>query len=136
GCNAVVVMTTHLPDTLVMYNNSQTLTLVDNDNFFLVVSDAEAIPVGKHQTVEILDDDFLFVTSDGFEIINQDRLVRRATESITVDLTEVDTGGYATFTEKEIFQQGDTTRRTLAGRIDASTATVVLGMEKRLAHRP
>ncbi len=129
GGNAMLLITTHAPNQILIYNNCQTLSLVDTEDYFLIVSDDSAIPAGNHIQYNIHDNDLVFVSPDGFEFVNRENVNG---EAITIDLTETHKGNYAHFMEKEIREQPYTLSRTIAGRINEASGEIVLGLEKQL----
>lgn len=129
GSNAMLLITTHSPDQIMVYNNCQTLSLVDTEDYYLMLSDDAAIPAGNHTQYHIHDDDLVFVSSEGFEFVNRENV---SGEQITIDLTETTKGSYKHFMEKEIREQPYTLGRTIAGRINERTNEIVLGFEQRL----
>ncbi|GAF71947.1 unnamed protein product, partial [marine sediment metagenome] len=129
GSNAMLLISKHAPDQILVYNNCQTLSLVDTEHYYLIVSDDAAIPAGSHVQYNIHDDDLVFVRPDGFEFVNRENVNG---EQITIDLTQTDKAGYKHFMEKEIRQQPYTLGRTIAGRINERTNEIVLGFEHRL----
>lgn len=130
GSNAMLIMTTYYPNRIYAYNNCQTISLVDTQDYYLLVSDDAAIPEGVHVQYHINDDDLVIVDKDGFEFVRNKP--HRRGERIEVDLTESTKEGFRYFMEKEIFLQPETMARTLAGRYDDDSFDITLGMERRL----
>jgi glucosamine--fructose-6-phosphate aminotransferase (isomerizing) len=97
----------------------------DGEGF--VASDIPAL-VGRSRDVVVLEDGDMAVLTRGQIAIRRldGRAVSRASSPISVNEDAVERNGYAHFMLKEIFEQPEAVRSTLAGRIDRVTLDVEL----------
>lgn len=131
GSNAILLISSHTPNKIYVYNNCQTLSFIDTSDYYLIISDDAAIPSGRYMQYKIEDDDVVVISPAGFEYKSG---ANRKGIEVDVDLTESVKGGYSSFMEKEILQQPETLTRTITGRIDTENWDVVLGLENKLRH--
>src|SRR5436190_2212452 len=95
------------------------------DGEYYVASDASAVLEHTRSVVYLNDGDVAVVSADGYRVIDRDaREQNRAVDDIEWDLGAIELGGHAHFMQKEIFEQPDTVRSTLRGRllVDEGTA--------------
>jgi glucosamine--fructose-6-phosphate aminotransferase (isomerizing) len=128
GSYAIACISKERPDMLVAVRGGGSPLVVgfkDGEGF--VASDIPAL-VGRSRDVVVLEDGDMAVLTRGQIAIRRldGRAVSRASSPISVNEDAVERNGYAHFMLKEIFEQPEAVRSTLAGRIDRVTLDVEL----------
>jgi glutamine---fructose-6-phosphate transaminase (isomerizing) len=101
------------------------LGIADNANY--LASDAMALAAVAPEVIYLEDGDWAQIGQDRVEIRdNRGRHVRRPARRMTHDSATVGKNGYRHYMQKEIHEQPDAVRRTLATVYDISEAKVVL----------
>jgi glucosamine--fructose-6-phosphate aminotransferase (isomerizing) len=94
----------------------------------IVASDASAIIQHTTQVVYLDDDDVACVRADRVEVRNIDNVpVSRDTSLIEWDAQAAEKGGFAHFMLKEIFEQPESIRNTIRGRLFPERGTAQMG---------
>jgi len=95
---------------------------------YFVASDVSAILAHTRQVIYLDDGDLAVLDRNGYQIIDMNALpLERAVASIDWDLDMIERGGFAHFMLKEIFEQPDTVKNTMRGRLLNETGTAKLG---------
>lgn len=119
GAYALVVMSRREPDKLVAVRNASPLVigLGENENF--LASDIPALLPYTREVVILEEDLIAVLTRDELHILDTDgREVDFKPMHIDWDISAAERGGYEHFMLKEIHEQPDVIRQTLAGRIE------------------
>jgi glucosamine--fructose-6-phosphate aminotransferase (isomerizing) len=128
GTYGICVLSKFEPDKIIAARKGSPLVLGVGENEFIVASDATAIVPHTRQVVYLLDGELVSVTRDKFEIKTiQDEKIEHEIEEITMDLEQIEKGGYDYFMLKEINEQPDSVMNTMRGRIYKDTGLVKLG---------
>ena len=128
GTYGIAIVHKELPGLLVGARRGSPLVLGIGKGEHYLASDVSAIANHTREVVYLKDFDLAALTSDGFEISSL--LGGKSGYEITaVEFTEsdVDKGKYPHFMLKEIFEQPDTVRDALRGRLSREEATAKLG---------
>ncbi len=128
GTYGIAIVHKELPGLLVGARRGSPLVLGIGKGEHFLASDVSAIANHTREVVYLKDFDLAALTSDGFEISSL--LGGKSGYEITaVEFTErdVDKGKYPHFMLKEIFEQPDTVRDALRGRLSREEATAKLG---------
>lgn len=128
GTYGIAIVHKDLPGLLVGARRGSPLVLGIGKGEHFLASDVSAIANHTREVVYLKDFDLAALTSDGFEISSL--LGGKSGYEITaVEFTEsdVDKGKYPHFMLKEIFEQPDTVRDALRGRLSREEATAKLG---------
>ena len=136
GSYAIAVISKEQPDMLVAVRGGGSPLVVgfkDGEGF--VASDIPAL-IGRSRDAMVLEEgDMAILTRGQISIRRLDgRTVSRASNPISLNEDAVERNGYAHFMLKEIFEQPEAVRATLAGRIDRDALEVELdglGLEDR-----
>jgi len=136
GSYAIACISKEQPDMLVAVRGGGSPLVVgfkDGEGF--VASDIPAL-IGRSRDAMVLEDgDMAILTRGQISIRRLDgRMVSRALNPISLNEDAVERNGYAHFMLKEIFEQPEAVRATLAGRIDRDALEVELdglGLEDR-----
>jgi glucosamine--fructose-6-phosphate aminotransferase (isomerizing) len=128
GSFAIACIAADQPDMLVAVRGggSPLVLGLGKDEAFLA-SDIPAL-VGRTRDVVVLEEGDMAILKRGHASVQRmdGRVVRRTGRPIDVNAEAVERGGFAHFMLKEIFEQPDAVRNTLAERIGASSADVHL----------
>ncbi|RPI57416.1 MAG: glutamine--fructose-6-phosphate transaminase (isomerizing), partial [Acidobacteria bacterium] len=128
GSFAIACIAGDRPDMLVAVRGygSPLVIACEPDEAF-VASDIPAL-VGRSREVVVLEEgDMAILTRGGAAVCRLDgRAVRRSPCSIPVNVEAIERNGFPHFMLKEIFEQPDAVRHTLAGRISVSSSAVHL----------
>jgi glucosamine--fructose-6-phosphate aminotransferase (isomerizing) len=100
---------------------------VGNGETFLA-SDVTAIISHTKQVVYLEDGEMAAITAGEFRTTDlRDQEVAKKIEQVSWELEEIEKSGFAHFMEKEIFEQPESIKRAMSGRLDLETATAHLG---------
>jgi glucosamine--fructose-6-phosphate aminotransferase (isomerizing) len=128
GTYGLAVLDSHEPKVIVVARNGSPVILgIGNDEMF-VASDAAALVSHTRSIVHLDDGELATLRADGFETST---LAGGATKKtpLTIDWANeaLDKGEHAHYMRKEIAEQPDAIRRTLAGRLESRFQTTRLG---------
>ncbi|MTD55215.1 glutamine--fructose-6-phosphate transaminase (isomerizing) [Amycolatopsis pithecellobii] len=128
GAYGIVVLDAQNPGQLVVARNGSPIVLGIGDGEMFVASDVAAL-VRYTQRVVYLDDGELATITAADFVTSTLQAHRTAKTPTTVDLKDADydLGSYANFMHKEIWEQPESVRRTLLGRLDERFGTARLG---------
>ena len=88
------------------------------DGEYFVASDASAVLAHTRSVVHLADGDIAVPTPDGYRVLDGDAHEQdRAVDAVEWDLDDLALGTYDHFMLKEIFEQPDSVRNTLRGRL-------------------
>ncbi len=101
--------------------------ICDNDEYILA-SDVSAIIRHTNQVVYLDDEEMVILTPEGITTTTVGEVaVSKKVETIDWDLEQIEKAGYAHFMLKEIFEQPQSLRNTLRGRLMVAEGTARLG---------
>lgn len=122
--------------TVIAYNDRQSLLVLETDEGYLFVSDMSGLPAGKHDTLFHLgDSEFLIITPQGLEHSDrEENVVIRERDQVVIDLKATEKDGFEHFMLKEIMKQPESLTRSIAGRITPEME-VSLGLERDLLRK-
>ncbi len=102
--------------------------LNDNDNEYIVASDASAILAHTRKVVYLNDGEIAVITPEGISFTNliRENLSKKA-EILEWDLEKVKKSGYPHFMLKEIFEQPESLRNSITGRLIEKDGLAKLG---------
>jgi len=128
GTYGIALVSSLEPDRIFVARNGSPLAIGVGDGEYIVGSDASAI-VGHTRSIVYLNDGEMAVlerTRFTTKTIDDVPVVKEV-EEITFDIEELEKGGYEHFMLKEIFEQPDTIRNAMRGRLLMEEGTVRLG---------
>lgn len=100
---------------------------VGRDEHF-VASDASALVGYTEKIVTLADHELAVLTADSLRVIHRDHgYMRPSVQVLDWSAEQVSRGGYPHYMLKEIFEQPDTIRNAMRGRLDWDAATARLG---------
>ncbi|MFH1890683.1 MAG: glutamine--fructose-6-phosphate transaminase (isomerizing) [Candidatus Kuenenbacteria bacterium] len=133
GAYAIVIISSHEPNTLVAARKGSSLVIGLAKNQYLAASDASAIASYAKDIIYLDDDEIATLTPAGYKIINSknnSNIVKKI-EKINQNLNKIEKQNFKTFMQKEIFEQPDTIANCLRGHITSGSSQIKLdGLEK------
>ena len=128
GTYGLVVMSTHAPDRIVVARKGSPLIIGVGEGEYLVASDASAIVAHTRQVVYLSDGEIAEIRRDGMRTMTIDDVtVDKSVEKLTMELSQIERGGYDHFMLKEINEQPETIRNAMRGRLLEEDGDVRLG---------
>ncbi len=137
GTYGLIVISKKEPGTMVVARNSSPIVIGMGNNEFVVASDASAILTHTKQVAYLNDGEAAVIDSRGIRFTNlaREKLLKRAV-TLEWSIKEAKKGGYPHFMLKEIFEQPESVKISMAGRMVESEGLAKLGglesVEKRL----
>lgn len=137
GAYAILVMAKTEPETLVAARLSSPLRIGVSQDELVIASDPSAILSHTQNMVTLGDKEIAIIKGTDYTISSlAGEVLDKEIEEIEWDLTEAEKGGFEHFMLKEIFEQPETIRNTLRGRLIPEEGRAVLGgltnVEKKL----
>jgi glucosamine--fructose-6-phosphate aminotransferase (isomerizing) len=128
GTYGIICIHSEVPNKIIGARNGSPLVLGIGENEMFIASDVTAIITHTKQAVYLEDMEVVTLTPDGFKTTGfDDKEVMKDIEQITWELQEIEKDGFPCFMEKEIFEQPESIKRAMSGRIDPEQATAHLG---------
>ena len=128
GTYGIVVMDAESPDSMVAARMGSPLLIGVGEDEHIVASDAAAIVKHTKNVVYLNDGEVAVVSSSSVDISTvDDEPVTKEVEQITIDLEQIEKGGYDHFMLKEIHEQPETIRDGMRGRLLEESSDVKLG---------
>ena len=98
----------------------------DGENF--IASDSSPLAGRTNKIVYLADNEIALVTTDTIRVIHRDSGdVAHDVQTFELDCTEVELNGFPHFMLKEIYEQPETVRNAMRGRLDKDAGTAVFG---------
>jgi glucosamine--fructose-6-phosphate aminotransferase (isomerizing) len=119
GAYGIAVISSRDPNKIVVARNGSPLLIgVGANGEMLAGSDAAAVIAHTREVVYLDDGDYAVLTPDGYRTYQLEGTeVDRVIQTVTWDLEEIEKGGYEHFMLKEIFEQPDSLRDVIRGRL-------------------
>lgn len=128
GTYGVAMLSKMEPGRIYAARNGSPLALGIGDGEYVVASDASAIVQHTRQVIYLGDREMAILDRDRYITKTiDDEVVNKQIEEITFDLEQIERGGYDHFMLKEIFEQPETIRNAMRGRLHLDESTVRLG---------
>ena len=127
GTYGIAVISKRHPGEMVVARKGSPLVVGVGDGLTVVASDVSAIVAHTRQVIYLKDGDVARVTPEGVDIYTLDNVpVSREVQAVEWDAESVEKGGYEHFMLKEIFEQPESLRNTIRGRLDNVNGTAIL----------
>jgi glucosamine--fructose-6-phosphate aminotransferase (isomerizing) len=128
GTYGLVVLSTHAPDRILAARKGSPLIVGVGEGEYFVASDASAIIAHTRQVVYLSDGEIAELRRDGMRTMTiEDVTVDKAVEQLTMELSQIERGGFDHFMLKEIHEQPETIRNAMRGRLLVEEGDVKLG---------
>ena len=128
GAYGIAVMSVKNPDEIVVARKGSPLVLGVGEDEVYIASDPSALVGHTDQVIYLKDDEVAVCRRDGVELTDANATPLSPTiEKLELDVQSIQKKGYDHFLLKEIYEQPDTLRSTLSGRIDVAGNRVQLG---------
>ena len=128
GTYGIVVLSTKEPDKIVGVRNGSPLVVGVADDEYFLASDVSAILKHTRQVIYLDDREMAIVEPKGFKTMTIENVtVDKAIHEVDWDLDMIEKGGFPHFMLKEIFEQPETIRNAMRGRLVHATGEAKLG---------
>ncbi|MBX9788085.1 MAG: glutamine--fructose-6-phosphate transaminase (isomerizing) [Pirellulales bacterium] len=128
GTYGLVVLFRDFPEVILAARLGSPLVVGVGDNEHFVASDPSPLVGHTDKIVYLADHELAVVTADDLKVVHRDQgHVDHNVQVLEFESGDVDRGGYAHYMLKEIFEQPETIRNTMRGRLSRDEATAVLG---------
>jgi glucosamine--fructose-6-phosphate aminotransferase (isomerizing) len=129
GAYGIAVVSARDPDKIVVARNGSPLLLgIGKDGEFLVASDVAAVIAHTRNVVYLDDGDYAVLDRRGYRTYHLQRgAVSRDVHEVTWDLGAIEKGGFQHFMLKEIYEQPNSLRDVMRGRLLEEEGTARLG---------
>jgi glucosamine--fructose-6-phosphate aminotransferase (isomerizing) len=128
GTYGLAIVFRDWPDVIVAARLGSPLVIGVGHGEHFIASDGSPLVGRTDRIVYLADHEIAVVTSNTLRVIHRDQGdVAHDVKLLEMDSQEIELGGYPHFMLKEIFEQPDTVRNVMRGRLDRDEATAVLG---------
>ncbi|MCH7727900.1 MAG: glutamine--fructose-6-phosphate transaminase (isomerizing) [Planctomycetes bacterium] len=128
GTYGLVVLFRDFPDVIIAARMGSPLVVGIGDGEHFVASDASPLVDRTDKIVYLADHQLAVITADSLNVTHRDQgKVQHNVQILEADSTDVELGGYAHYMLKEIFEQPESLRNTMRGRLSDDDATAVFG---------
>jgi glucosamine--fructose-6-phosphate aminotransferase (isomerizing) len=128
GTYGVAVMFRDFPGALVAARLGSPLVVGVGENEHFIASDASPLAGQADRIVYLADHEIALITADGLQIVDRERApVDPTIQVLEMAADDVELNGYPHYMLKEIFEQPETLRNALRGRLCMEEATAVFG---------
>jgi glucosamine--fructose-6-phosphate aminotransferase (isomerizing) len=128
GTYGIAVMSADEPGVIVGARNGSPLVVGVADGEFFLASDVAPIIGHTRQVVYLDDGEMVVLSPDGFHTSTiRHEKVDKPVHEVEWDLTRIEKGGYDHFMLKEIFEQPESVRDSMRGRLQADEGLARLG---------
>ncbi|MBI2459028.1 MAG: glutamine--fructose-6-phosphate transaminase (isomerizing) [Parcubacteria group bacterium] len=136
GAYGLVLFHTDEPDKMLAARRGSPLVVGLADRETIVASDISAIVSYTRQIIYLDDGEIAEINGQGFKIINlNNQEINKKINNIDWDITECEKGGYPHFMLKEIFEQPETIKDSLRGRLILEEGKAKLGGLEAIAEK-
>ncbi|NBY42393.1 MAG: glutamine--fructose-6-phosphate transaminase (isomerizing), partial [Verrucomicrobia bacterium] len=127
GAYGIAVLCADEPNKIVVARKGSPLVIGMGDGECLVASDASALVAHTQRVIYLDDGDIGVITPDSVDIRNQDdEPILRDVSELGLDIGAVEKAGFEHFMLKEIFEQPESVRNALRGRINTTEGNALL----------
>ncbi len=129
GAYAIVLMEKNNPDQLIAARKGSPLVIGIGNNEFFIASDATPIVEHTKNVVYLNDEEIAIVTRTGELHIKTIQNVEKpySIQELEIQIEMLEKGGYDHFMLKEIYEQPNSVRDSMRGRLNVKQGQVVLG---------
>lgn len=128
GTYGLVIMFRDHPGVIIAARLGSPLVLGIGDDEHFIASDASPLAGYADKIVYLSDHQIAVVTSDSVQVLHRDHgEIRHSVEALRVGTPDVDLGGYAHYMLKEIYEQPESLKNAMRGRLTEDDATAMFG---------
>ena len=128
GTFGLVVLFRDYPDVLIAARRGSPLIIGVGDGEHFIASDGSPLAGYTDKIVYLSDHELAIVTADNLRVINRDQgHVAHSVELLEIEAGAVDLGEFKHYMLKEIFEQPESIRNAMRGRLDMDAATAKFG---------
>jgi len=128
GTYGLAVIFPDLPDVIVAARLGSPLVVGVGENEHFLASDGSPLVGRTDKIVYLADHEVAVLTADSLRVIHRDQgHIAHSVEQLNVDTSAIELGGYPHFMLKEIFEQPETVRNAMRGRLNRDEGTAVFG---------
>ena len=128
GTFGMAVLHRHVPGEIVVARRGSPLIIGIGGDGFFAASDVSAMVRYTKQVVHLQENELATLTRDDFSISTaQAKPVKRKTEIVEWSLEDADLSGFPHFMLKEIYEQSETIKNAMRGRLDDGEGVPKLG---------
>ncbi len=128
GTFGIVVMFRELPDTILAARLGSPLVIGVGEGEHFVASDASPLAGFTDKIVYLADHQVAIVQADGLQVSHRDMgVINHDIRTLELDSGQVELEGYDHYMLKEIFEQPQSLKNTMRGRLNEDDATAVFG---------
>ena len=118
GTYGIAVVSSAEPDRIIVARKGSPLLLGIGNGEHYVASDAAALVAHTRNVVYLEDGEIAVLTKDSFETRTIDNVgIEKEVHEVTIELEEIEKGGFDHFMLKEIMEQPETIRNSMRGRV-------------------
>ena len=120
GSFALVILSQHLPDTLIAVRKKSPLVIGAGKEENLVASDISPLLVHTNKMIYLEDGEMAMIKKDSVSVFDfSGKKIEKTVQEVNVQNEEFDKNGFEHFMQKEIFEQPEVLLRILAERVGA-----------------
>jgi len=128
GTYGIAVISADQPDKIVAARKGSPLIIGIGKNEFVVASDASAIIQHTNQVIYLSDGEMAIITREGFRTTTLDAVpVAKDIQQVEWKLEQIELDGFQHFMLKEIFEQPQSVRMCMRGRLNTREGSIHLG---------
>jgi glucosamine--fructose-6-phosphate aminotransferase (isomerizing) len=128
GAYGIAVFSVKNPQEIIVARKGSPLIIGVAEDEVFIASDASALVGYTDQVIYLHDGEIGLCTQDGIQLYDTDaEAVEAEIETLELDLQSIQKKGFEHFLLKEIYEQPESLRSTLSGRINPDDNTVKLG---------
>ncbi len=128
GTYGLAIVFRDWPETIVVARLGSPLVIGVGAGEHFIASDGSPLAGHTDKIVYLADHEIAVITPDAIRVIHRDQGdVHHDVKLLNIESTDIDLGGYAHYMLKEIFEQPESVRNAVRGRLDKDAATAVFG---------
>jgi len=128
GTFGIAVIHKHVPGEIVVARRGSPLIIGLSEEGNFAASDVSAMVRYTNQVVHLNDNELATITSDSFSISTaQAKIIERSAETVEWGAEDAELNGFPHFMLKEIFEQPETIKNAMRGRVDRGEGVPKLG---------
>lgn len=128
GTYGLAIVFRDWPEVIIAARLGSPLVIGVGDDEHFLASDGSPLAGHTDRIVYLADHEIAVLTAGTIRVLGRDSaLVAHSVEALEIDASQVELGGFPHFMLKEIFEQPETIRNAMRGRLDKDQATAVFG---------